>query len=136
MAHGALSYTNAAAATDDGRVYTWGGNCWQGGIAAGRNATGPTEVAWGGAVGGWLPLRLHADPGVNVVEFFGFGSGVAVALKAQSLDSPPHASRSIPGDVVPVQVALHSAAGAAVAPVSSAISPQKQAWPICTPKYV
>ena len=48
MAHGALSYTNAAAATDDGRVYTWGGNCWQGGIAAGRNATGPTEVAWGG----------------------------------------------------------------------------------------
>ena len=47
-AHGALSYTNAAAATDDGRVYTWGGNCWQGGIAAGRNATGPTEVAWGG----------------------------------------------------------------------------------------
>ena len=48
MAHGALSYTNGAAATDDGRVYAWGGNCWQGGIAAGRSATGPTEVAWGG----------------------------------------------------------------------------------------
>ena len=29
MAHGALSYTNGAAATDDGRVYAWGGNCWQ-----------------------------------------------------------------------------------------------------------
>ena len=48
IAHGALSYTNAAAASDDGRCYMWGGNCWQGGIAAGRNATGPTEVAWGG----------------------------------------------------------------------------------------
>jgi len=40
-------------------------------------AVNGAEVAWGGAVGGWLPLRLHADAGVNVVEFFGYGSGVA-----------------------------------------------------------
>ena len=57
MAHGALSYTNAAAATDDGRVYTWGGNCWQGGIAAGRNATGPTEVLY--SVPARLPLGTY-----------------------------------------------------------------------------
>ena len=42
------SSLNRPAASDDGRCYMWGGNCWQGGIAAGRNATGPTEVAWGG----------------------------------------------------------------------------------------
>ena len=29
-------------------MYAWGGNQWEGGIAAGRSATGPTEVAWGG----------------------------------------------------------------------------------------
>ena len=40
-------------------------------------AVNGASVAWGGAVGGWLPLRLHADAGVNVVEFFGYGSGVA-----------------------------------------------------------
>ena len=51
MAHGACSYTNAAVATDEGRCYVWGGNYWEGGIAEGRNAAGPTEVAWGGVPG-------------------------------------------------------------------------------------
>merc|ERR1712048_541358 len=48
VAHGSLSYTNAAVATDEGRVFVWGGNMWEGGIAAGRNASGPTEIHWGG----------------------------------------------------------------------------------------
>jgi len=48
MSHASVSYTNGAVASDQGRCYVWGGNCWEGGIAAGRNSTGPTEVAWGG----------------------------------------------------------------------------------------
>ena len=48
MAHASVSYTNGAVASDQGRCYVWGGNYWEGGIAGGRNSTGPTEVAWGG----------------------------------------------------------------------------------------
>eukprot|EP00928_Gymnodinium_smaydae_P030743 TRINITY_DN22775_c0_g4_i1.p1 TRINITY_DN22775_c0_g4~~TRINITY_DN22775_c0_g4_i1.p1 ORF type:complete len:1701 (+),score=392.27 TRINITY_DN22775_c0_g4_i1:58-5160(+) len=48
VTHGALSYTNAAVATAEGRVFVWGGNAWEGGIArrqGGRD--GPNEVRWG-----------------------------------------------------------------------------------------
>jgi len=48
VAHGSLAYTNGAVATDQGRVFVWGGNMWQGGIAAGRDSRGPTEVTWSG----------------------------------------------------------------------------------------
>ena len=50
-AAGALSYTNGAVASRDGRVYCWGGNAWEGGIAnAGREGPGDVvaEVAWRG----------------------------------------------------------------------------------------
>jgi len=48
IAHGSAAYTNGAVATDDGRVFVWGGNYWEGGIAEGRDDDGPTEVKWGG----------------------------------------------------------------------------------------
>jgi len=48
VAHGAVAYTNAAVATDEGRVFMWGGNMWEGGIAEGRDSEGPTEVHWAG----------------------------------------------------------------------------------------
>merc|ERR1740123_3023932 len=50
ITHGALAYTNGAVATEDGRVFVWGGGAWEGGIAAdlldpeGR----PSEVRWAG----------------------------------------------------------------------------------------
>jgi hypothetical protein len=37
-----------AVATDRGRVYVWGGAAWEGGIAAGRDASFPTEVSYSG----------------------------------------------------------------------------------------
>ena len=46
-----MSYTNGAVASKDGRVYCWGGNAWEGGIAnAGREGPGDVvaEVAWRG----------------------------------------------------------------------------------------
>ena len=46
--HASLSYTNGAIATSEGRIFVWGGNAWQGGIAAGRQATTPTEEKWAG----------------------------------------------------------------------------------------
>ena len=50
VTRGSLSYTNAAVATDDGRLYVWGGADWEGGIAhdsaGGASADEPTEVAW------------------------------------------------------------------------------------------
>ena len=52
VTRGSLSYTNAAVATDDGRLYVWGGADWEGGIAhdsaggASGSADEPTEVAW------------------------------------------------------------------------------------------
>lgn len=49
LAHGAVAYTNAAVATTDGRVFMWGGNAWERGIAAGRAARGPSEITWSGA---------------------------------------------------------------------------------------
>jgi len=48
VSHGSSSYTNAAVATDEGRVFMWGGNSWEGGIAADRDTTGPSEVKWNG----------------------------------------------------------------------------------------
>jgi len=48
LTHGSLSYTNAAVATDEGRVFVWGGNMWEGGIAGGRETAGPSEVKWAG----------------------------------------------------------------------------------------
>jgi len=47
--HGALAYTNAAVATEDGRVFHWGGNAWEAGVAGGRNTRGPSELVWEGA---------------------------------------------------------------------------------------
>jgi alpha-tubulin suppressor-like RCC1 family protein len=49
IAHGAMAYTNAAVATDDGRVFQWGGNAWERGVAGGRGVRGPSEVEWAGA---------------------------------------------------------------------------------------
>lgn len=46
VSHGSVAYTNAAVATDEGRVFVWGGNMWEGGIAEGRNTDVPTEVQW------------------------------------------------------------------------------------------
>lgn len=51
VTHAALSYTNGAAATEVGRVFLWGGQAWEGGIAnhhGGAGPTGPTEVSWAG----------------------------------------------------------------------------------------
>jgi len=48
VSHGALSYTNGAVATDEGRVFVWGGKAWEGGIASGRNIGEPSEVSWSG----------------------------------------------------------------------------------------
>lgn len=48
VTHGSLSYTNGAVATGEGRVFVWGGNAWQGGIAEGRATILPTEVRWSG----------------------------------------------------------------------------------------
>eukprot|EP00929_Paragymnodinium_shiwhaense_P015417 TRINITY_DN12350_c0_g1_i1.p1 TRINITY_DN12350_c0_g1~~TRINITY_DN12350_c0_g1_i1.p1 ORF type:complete len:233 (+),score=27.61 TRINITY_DN12350_c0_g1_i1:196-894(+) len=48
VAHGSLSYTNAAVATDEGRVFVWGGNAWEGGIAQNRRSNEATEVKWSG----------------------------------------------------------------------------------------
>jgi len=49
VAHGSLSYTNAAVATSEGRCYVWGGNAWEGGIAGGRqHGHGASEVVWAG----------------------------------------------------------------------------------------
>lgn len=48
VSHGALAYTNGAVATDEGRVFVWGGNYWEGGIAAGRGSEAVTEVKWNG----------------------------------------------------------------------------------------
>jgi len=44
---GALSYTNGAVASAQGRVYVWGGGAWEGGIG---NANGEdvSEVSWNG----------------------------------------------------------------------------------------
>lgn len=53
IAHGAIAYTNAAVATDDGRVFQWGGNAWERGVAGGRGARGPSEVEWAGAPPGY-----------------------------------------------------------------------------------
>ncbi|KAJ1447941.1 hypothetical protein M885DRAFT_541007 [Pelagophyceae sp. CCMP2097] len=47
--HGALSYTNGAVSTSDGRVYVWGGAAWEGGLAEGRSTVLPTEVQFAGA---------------------------------------------------------------------------------------
>ena len=46
--HASLSYTNGAVATSEGRVFVWGGNAWEGGLAEGRASAAPSEVAWGG----------------------------------------------------------------------------------------
>jgi hypothetical protein len=47
--HASVSYTNGAVATSAGRVFVWGGNAWEGGIAEGRTVgAAPTEVVWGG----------------------------------------------------------------------------------------
>lgn len=48
VSRGGLSYTNGAVATDEGRVFVWGGNAWEGGIAGGRNISEPSEVKWSG----------------------------------------------------------------------------------------
>jgi len=48
VAHGSLAYTNGAVASDEGRVFVWGGNMWEGGIAEGRASRGPTEIKWSG----------------------------------------------------------------------------------------
>ena len=48
VAHGALCYTNGAAALTDGQVYVWGGGMWQGGIGGGSE--GPQRVGFGGGV--------------------------------------------------------------------------------------
>ena len=48
VAHGALCYTNGAAALSDGQVYVWGGGMWQGGIGGGSQ--GPQRVGVGGGV--------------------------------------------------------------------------------------
>jgi len=50
VAHTSTSYTNSAATTHEGRVFVWGGQLWEGGIAkdAAGSAGGPTEVEWGG----------------------------------------------------------------------------------------
>ena len=48
VSHGAVCYTNGAAATDDGSVYVWGGGMWQGGIGGGSQ--GPRRVGLGGGV--------------------------------------------------------------------------------------
>jgi len=48
VSHGSVAYTNAAVATDEGRVFVWGGNHWEGGIAEGRRTKGPSEVKWRG----------------------------------------------------------------------------------------
>mmetsp|Transcript_39584 Transcript_39584/g.93243 ORF Transcript_39584/g.93243 Transcript_39584/m.93243 type:complete len:1576 (-) Transcript_39584:125-4852(-) len=46
---GSLSYTNAAVATDKGRLFVWGGGMWEGGIAQqSRGDRGVAEVRWGG----------------------------------------------------------------------------------------
>eukprot|EP01044_Picomonas_judraskeda_P002987 COSAG03_NODE_231_length_10288_cov_49.012170_5_plen_488_part_00 len=46
VTRGAASYTNAAVATDQGRLYVWGGNAWEGGISGGRQSQGPSEIQW------------------------------------------------------------------------------------------
>jgi hypothetical protein len=46
--HASTSYTNGAASTDKGRVFIWGGQQWQGGIARAARDGMPTEVEWGG----------------------------------------------------------------------------------------
>jgi alpha-tubulin suppressor-like RCC1 family protein len=47
--HVSSSYTNGAAVTEEGRVFVWGGQHWEGGIAArDADAGKPTEVQWGG----------------------------------------------------------------------------------------
>ena len=48
VAHGALCYTNGAAALTDGSVYVWGGSMWQGGLGGG--SSGPRRVGWGAGV--------------------------------------------------------------------------------------
>lgn len=48
VAHGAMCYTNGAAALTDGQVYVWGGGQWQGGIGGGSH--GPQRVGFGGGV--------------------------------------------------------------------------------------
>ena len=53
VAHGSLSYTNGAVATSTGRVYLWGGNSWEGGLAQGRPTPDPTEMHWAGAPPGY-----------------------------------------------------------------------------------
>lgn len=47
--HVSTSYTNGAASTEEGRVFVWGGQQWEGGIAsAGAHNGMPTEVEWAG----------------------------------------------------------------------------------------
>jgi len=49
VTHGSLSYTNAAAATDEGRLFVWGGGAWEGGIAQQAHGDrGVAEVQWAG----------------------------------------------------------------------------------------
>ena len=60
IAHGSLSYTNAAVASHDGLCYMWGGNAWLGGIA---NKSGTLEVDVEGSstvVGPHDPMTLNA----------------------------------------------------------------------------
>ncbi|KAJ8610680.1 hypothetical protein CTAYLR_005662 [Chrysophaeum taylorii] len=44
VARGALSYTNGAVATADGRLYVWGGADWEGGIAAFSSGDRPVPL--------------------------------------------------------------------------------------------
>lgn len=50
--HASTAYTNGAASTEEGRVFVWGGQQWEGGIAAEGGAGGmPAEVRWAGVPG-------------------------------------------------------------------------------------
>ena len=62
---GALSYTNGAVASAQGRVYVWGGGAWEGGIG---NANGEdvSEVSWNG-----VP-PVYACRGVSLGHKHGF----------------------------------------------------------------
>ena len=56
VAHGAVCYTNGAAALTDGSVFVWGGGMWQGGIGGGTQ--GPRRV---GSLRSGVPACYEVD---------------------------------------------------------------------------